>query len=153
MLCSSASLSHKLYRYRRGGLNEKKIIKQKSYYNWWLDSGICYFKLSTCYRCQDKIICSSQWSLNTFTFIAVTIVACKRDFYFFPQVIQEEMQRVTGQTEKQLSHLFQDCLTNTGFPQVDVLRSVIPLIPAAGAKLSPDARDACSFGCAAPSGC
>lgn len=25
MLCSSASLSHNLYRYRRGGLNEKKL--------------------------------------------------------------------------------------------------------------------------------
>lgn len=59
---------------------------------------------------------------------------------------------VRGQTEKQISHLFLDCLTNTGFPQVHVLRTDTPLIPAAIAKPSPDAGDPSSFSCATPPG-
>ncbi|XP_009636763.1 insulin-like growth factor-binding protein 1 [Egretta garzetta] len=62
------------------------------------------------------------------------------------------MERVTEQTEKQISHLFLDCLTKTGFPQVHVLRTDTPFIPAAVAKLSPDIGDASSFGRTAPSG-
>lgn len=103
---------------------------------------MCYFKLGTCCEYQDKIICSGQWSLSTFSLTRVTTAANKGEKERFPTYTStrwyvRRWRRLKGQTKKQISHLFLNCLTSTRFPEVHVLRTDPPLTPGAVAKLSP----------------
>lgn len=112
-------------------------------------SGMCYFKVGTYCEYQDKIICSAQWSLSTFSLTGVATVAGKGEkerfpTYTSPRWYGRRCRGLKAQTEKQVSRLFLDCLTNTGFPEVRVLRTDPPLIPGAVAKLSAGTGDPAS---------
>lgn len=105
---------------------------------------MCYFKVGTYCEYQDKIICSAQWSLSTFT--RVTTVAGKAEkgrfpTYTSPRWSMRRWRELKRQTEKQVSSLFFNCLTKYWFLWSACFGdwSLIP-----GAKLSPGTWDPAS---------